>query len=293
MKLSAFLETVYAPLRLRGRSPNSIRLLRHAVRQFSRHLGRDAELIDLEDLAVCQFLAARGATLSPYSVERERCGLLALWRLAADRRLVECRPCVRASALPDRTPRAFTMPELDRLLAAAAAEPGYIGPFPAGRWFSALILTLYESGERVAAVLGTPLECWQSPYLRVPAIVRKGRRRERLYELSPTTAAEVSMVAASSTTGMVFGWPYAPGTIYGRYGRITARAGFGSGREFKFHALRRTTASHLAAAGVDATAYLGHSSDRITRRSYLDPRITGASGCKPIDALPRPRPRSA
>lgn len=290
MKLDAFLRNVYVPLRLRGRSHNSVRLLAHAVRQFSKFLGRDATLADLDDLAVAQFLAARGAKLSPYSVERERCGLLALWRLAADRRLVDTRPCVQAEIMPARTPRAFTMEEFSKILAAAAAEPGYVGPVPAGRWFAALVMVLYETGERVNALLSTPADCWRAPFLRVPAGVRKGGRVERIYELSTDTAAMLT-AAGHPDAGVVLHWPYAVPTIYGRWEHITKRAGLGTGRDVTFHAIRRTTASHLAAAcGVDAaTQYLSHSSDRVTRRSYIDPRIARAGGVKPVDALPRPQ----
>ena len=291
MLISDFLLNVYVPLRLRGRSPNSVRLLNHAIRQFSKFLRRDAVLADFEDLTVSQFLTARGRTLSPYSVERERCALLAMWRLAADRRLVLDRPCVQAELLPERTPRAFTVDELERLYAAALAERGYIGPMPAGVFFSTLLMVLFETGERVHAMLTTPRSCWAAPFLRVPAGARKGRRTERLYELSADTGAMLDTISRHDAATL-FLWPYDPSTIYNRWDKITARAGLGTGREVKFHAVRRSTASHLAAAtgSVDAaTVYLGHSSDRVTRRSYIDPRITGATGVKPIDALPKIR----
>ena len=77
MTLTTFLETVYVPLRLRGRSPESVRLLRHAITQFSRFLGRQATLDDLEDLVVSQWLTAMAGKKSPNSVARERSGILA------------------------------------------------------------------------------------------------------------------------------------------------------------------------------------------------------------------------
>ena len=294
MPMYTFLHTIYVPLRLRGRSPNSVRLLNHAIRQFSRFLGRDAVLADFDDLTVSQYLTERGRHLSPYSVERERSGLLAMWRLAADRRLVDTRPCVQAELLPERTPRAFTVDELGRLFDSCQAEKGYIGPIPAGVFFVALAAALYESGERVAAMLATPRECWAAPFLRVPAGIRKGRRVERIYELTTDTAALVDTVA-KHPHATVFHWPHDSSMIYYHWERITRRAGLGGGRDTKFHCLRRTTASHLAAAcGVDAaTRYLSHSSDRVTRRSYIDPRIVGAAGVKPIDALPKIRRPSA
>jgi integrase len=53
----------------------------------------------------------------------------------------------------------------------------------------------------------------------------------------------------------------------------------------KFHAMRRTAASHFAAAGGDASHFLGHSSPRITEKYYLDPRIAD-TGPQPCDVLP-------
>jgi integrase len=292
MTLSTFLHSIYVPLRLRGRSHNSVRLLNHAIRQFSKYLRRDAVLEDFDDLTVSQFLSHRGAKLSPYSVERERSGLLALWRLAADRRLVETRPCVQAELLPERTPRAFTVEELERLYAAAETTPGYIGPVKASAWWPAVIMTLYETGERIEAALHIPRECYSAPFLRVPAGIRKGRRVERVFELTAATCQLVD-VAARHDEPTLFLWPMDRSGVYNHFKKITARAGLGTGREVMFHCLRRTTASHLAAAtgSVDAaTKYLGHSSDRVTRRSYIDPRIADANAVKPIDALPKIRP---
>ena len=119
MTLTAFLETVYVPLRLRGRSPESVRLLRHAITQFSRFLGRTAVLEDLDDLVVSQWLTAMAGKKSPNSVARERSGILALWNLAQGRGLVKLRPTVAPELIPQKTPRAFTADELARLAASA------------------------------------------------------------------------------------------------------------------------------------------------------------------------------
>ena len=130
--------------------------------------------------------------------------------------------------------------------------------------------------------------CETGDFLRVPAGIRKGKRTERIYELSADTCRLVD-TAATHGGDTLFLWPMDQSGLYNHFKKITGRAGLGTGRDVMFHAIRRTTASHLAAAGGDATAYLGHSSDRITRRSYLDPRIVQAAGRKPIDALPKIR----
>jgi len=286
MTLSTFLETVYVPLRLRGRSPESVRLLKHAIRQFSLWLGRDATLDDLDDLVVSQWLSAMAAKKSPNSVARERSGIIALWNLAQGRGLVRLRPTVAAELVPNAVPRAFTTQELERLAESAGYAAGWVGPIPASTFFRALVAVGLETGERIHAILNVPRQCWQRPALVVPASIRKGRRQERIYELSPEACQLVD--AVSNHTGpTVFWWIASDTALRKRWKVITRRAGLGDGRDVQFHALRRSTASHLAAAGLDATAFLGHSSDRITRKSYLDPRVVDQRRPKAWESLPR------
>lgn len=286
MTLESFLDTVYVPLRLRGRSPESVRLLRHAITQFSRWLGRPALLDDLDDLVVSQWLTTMAGKKSPNSVARERSGILALWNLAQGRGLVRLRPTVAPERIPQSTPRAFTVEELGRLAQAARWSSGFIGPVPAGEFFPALIAVGLETGERINALLRTPRHCWARPTLTVPASVRKGGRLERVYELSPEACDLVDHVVRH-TGPTVFWWVASSTALRKRWKTITRRAGLGDGREVQFHALRRSTASHLAAAGLDATSYLGHSTDRITRRSYLDPRVVDSRRPKAWQSLPR------
>ena len=286
MTLDAFLHDVYVPLRLRGRSKESVRLLRHAVTQFSRWLGRPALLDDLDDLVVSRWLTARSEKLAPNSVARERSGILSIWNFAQARGLVRLRPAVAPELIPEKVPRAFTTDELARLAASARLASGWVGPVPARVWFPALIAVGLETGERINAILQTPRHCWNRPTLTVPAAIRKGRRQERVYELSPEACDLVDQVAAH-TGPVVFWWEASGNALRKRWKTITRRAGLGDGREVQFHALRRSTASHLAAAGIDATAFLGHSSDRITRRSYLDPRVVDARRPKAWQAMPR------
>jgi integrase len=286
MTLSKFLVDIYVPLRLRGRSQESVRLLRHAITQFSRWLGRDATLEDLDDLVVSQWLTAMAAKKSPNSVARERSGILALWNLAQGRGLVRLRPTVAPELVPQGTPRAFTVDELGRLADAAKLSYGWIGPVQARVFFPALIAVGLETGERISAILNTPRSCWARPVLVVPAGVRKGKRQERVYELSPEASDLVDAVVRHEGP-TVFWWPYSGTALRKRWKTITRRAGLGEGRDVQFHALRRSTASHLAAAGLDATSYLGHSTDRITRRSYLDPRVVDSRRPKAWQSLPR------
>lgn len=274
MLLESFLADVYVPLRLRGRSPESVRLLRHAITQFGRWLGRPATLDDLDDLVVSRFLMARASRLAPDSVARERSGLLALWNVAQGRGLVRLRPCVAPELIPERTPRGFTADELAALVASCREARGWVGPVPADVWFAGLAGTLFYSGERISAVLRVPRLNWRRPWLDVPAEARKGRRKPMVHELPPDVADLVDRIA-NHDGPTVFWWRASDTALRKRWKVITRRAGLGDGRDVQFHALRRSFASHLTAAGGDAREGLGHASERTTRK-YLDPRITGA-----------------
>lgn len=61
--------------------------------------------------------------------------------------------------------------------------------------------------------------------------------------------------------------------------------GLPDNRLYKFHAIRKSVASHYEAAGGNATELLGHTSRKITR-AYLDPRIVRKKSA--IDVLFRP-----
>lgn len=285
MLLLTFLDTVYVPLKLRGRSLESVRLLRHAINQFSKHLGRDATLDDFDDLTVSQFLAARAARLSPNSVARERSGLLALWNLAQARGLVRLRPLVAPELIPEATPRAFTADELARLWTSCGQVRGYVGPIRAAIWFCALLGVLFYTGERITAVLRVNRDNWRRPWLAVPAEARKGSRKPATYQLPDHVADLIDQVSKHDQPTLFF-WPASDTALRERWKVITRRAGLGDGPEVQFHALRRSFASWLAAAGGDPRAALGHSSEKVTKR-YLDPRITEAGRPAPWQLLPR------
>jgi integrase len=283
--LDELLDQIYVPLKLRGRSPESVRLLRHAIRFFGRWLGRPATLEDLDDVVVSQYLTARAAKLQPNSLARERSGLLALWNLAQARGLVRLRPMVSPEVIPERTPRAFTAEELSRLWRACGAVPGWVGPIPAGVWFRALCGVLFYSGERITAILRAGRENWRRPWLVVPAEARKGRRSPAAYQI-PEHVGELLDQVAAHEGDRLFIWPKSDASLRNAWKRITRAAGLGDGSEVQFHALRRSFASHLTAAGGSAREALGHSSEKVTRR-YLDPRITQAGRPSPAEMLPR------
>lgn len=86
---------------------------------------------------------------------------------------------VRRTARPEPTPP-WSIEELNRLLAAARQEPGDVAGIPAGRWWSALLLTLLDTGTTVADAIAIPLSAYDR---------RQGKLSIGLltYELHPLT----------------------------------------------------------------------------------------------------------
>lgn len=285
MELQRFFDDFYRPLRLRGKSQNTTRLYGCLIRQFSRWLGHDATISDMDELVFARYLEHRAATRSPYTAEKERSQLMALAALAWERRMLDHKPSCPPAPLPDRVPTAWSIDELQRLM-AAAENPStwkHHGRY-FSRFFSALIPTLYEVGERIGAILEARVADYQRPTILVRAEARKGCKRDRLYKLTDATCDRIERVIESDSDRL-FPWPFAESTIYRHFGLIVAAAGLDTRDRLRFHQIRRSAASHFKAAGGDATAMLDHSSPRITQRWYLDPRLCDTDA-KPCDILP-------
>jgi integrase len=282
MRLQHLFDQFYRPLRLRGRSANTTRLYGCTIRAFGKWLGYDPTIDDLSDLTLARYLDHRAATRSPYTAEKERSQLCSLWRFAADRGILPTRPEVPPAPLPDRVPRAWTLDELGAIYRAAVASRGFIGPVPAGVWYAALVSVLWETAERIGAVLECRPGDFDGTHLHVRAEYRKGGKRDRVYRLSSRTCG---LLTQARGTKRLLEWPRTHTLLWAKYADIVARAGLGRGRHLSFHALRRSAASHYAARGGDPVQLLDHSSPRITHRWYLDRRMTDR-GPAPCDVLP-------
>jgi len=284
MTLQEFFDNFYRPLRLRGRSHKTAESYSKTLKAFGRWLQRDPTLEDLDELVISRYLEHRTNTVSPYTAERERTQICALAGLAAERHLIAHRPIVMPERLPDRVPKAWSLQQLRRLYAAAEQSPHIIVPGLFERdFFPSLFSVLWETGERIGAALGARWEDYHPPTLVVRAESRKGRKRDRCYRLSDATCRRLD--AMPRVAERIFPWPEdKPLRIYDALKRIRKRAGITGDRQ-AFHQIRRSAASHFAAAGGDATAMLDHSSPTTTKRWYLDPRMTDQSA-KPCDLLP-------
>lgn len=280
--LSDVYESLYEPLALRSRRPNTKRLYRTTLKVFDMFLCRKATLNDFNDAAVSAFAAYRlEQGLSKYSVNKDLFNLLALWRWCHKKHLLRNWPDVALEKPPVRVPVALTREELGAVRAAIEAERN----LPGTAFWLALFLVIWDTAERINAVLG--LE-WsrvdlKSGWVRFDAEDRKGATADTAARIAPETIEALRRI--KRPRGKVFRWPYSHTYLFRRLGIIMERAGLPDSRLYKFHAIRKSVASHYEAAGGNATELLGHSSRRITQ-AYLDPRVCSRQAA--VDLLFRP-----
>lgn len=284
ISLTAFFVDYYRPLRLRGRSPNTFRLYANTIKQFEKFLGHEATLADLNDLTVSRYLDHRTEKRAAHTADKERNQLLAMWRCAADRRMIEYRPTIPVTPLPGRIPTAWSIDQLRKLLACAKVATGFVGAVPARVWWTALIQVLWQSAERIGAIMAVRKSDYERPRILVRAEYRKGNKRDKLYTFTEPVCDLLDVLASTGLGDKLFAWPKNREYMWPLFGKLVEQSGIPGGKRAKFHQLRRSAATHFAAGGGDAVALLDHSSPKTTK-AYLDPRYVD-TGPKPCDVLP-------
>ena len=278
MKISDFFEVNYRVKRLRSRSQNTLRLYRSSIRNFEKTLGRTATLDDFTDEnigLVMQTMLDRGC--SPYTANKERSQLLAMWRFAHQQLLVKAWPTIMAEKEPERVPQAWLAVDVHQLMDAVGKLTGSVGAAPAALWWRSLLSVCLDTGERIGAVSQAKWAWLDRDWILIPAEARKGGRRDRRYQLNTLTLELLAELRACTTLhhagALMFAWPYHPTYLWTRYTRILEMAGLPHGPKDKFHRLRKTLGSVAYAAGLDAQDILDHQSRKTTKK-YLDPRFS-------------------
>lgn len=260
----------YCTRKLRWASAATRLKFTRAETAFSGFLGRPATTDDFEVDRVLDFL--QSIRRSPHTQNEYRAKLVALWNYAAKRRVVTDFPDLPKVPTVRRMPVAFGVHQFRALLAAASTMPRAVCGVPGGLWWPALLQLGWATGERYTALVGAQWHDFsvETGRLIVRAETRKGHDRDRLYLLPEWCQAALNALPRLHSQIL------RPSTNYWRqWDELLKRAGLPADRWHKTHALRRSHASHLAAAGVDPCAALGHSSVQVTREHYLDPTIVG------------------
>ena len=288
MTLGEFYRTLYRPIRLAGCAKGTDAEYQGVLSHWNRLVGLDVDAPGgIGPQVLPRFLGAIAGRMSPATANKVLRHIMALLRYAKELDIlkgdVPKRPKLKE---PRRLPEAWTVDEVQLILAEAIREPGSIDGVPANRWWYSILLTIYYCGGRISAVRKTVPEDFLFGQRAI--ILRSEHQKQNADQYLHLPDQVVAAVAALHCDGrkLIWPWPFHSTTLYSRFRAILQRAGvrYGQGHGGLFHKLRRTHASYLAAGGGDPTYSLGHSSARVTRDSYLDPRIVGRGQ---VDRLPR------
>jgi len=289
--LADFFERVYLPLHPALR-PGSVEQYRVALRHLERFAGQPLRIADLADDLVAGMMSAMLAKgLARGTANKTRAALVAIWRYAYRKKWTDDRPDVDKLRMPKHVPEAWTMGELERLLAACTTARGNVGQTPAWLFWHAFVLVVYDTGLRRTAALSIRMADVRDGNVTVQAEFQK-HGMAQTFRLSPQTADVVrEFVAADPDRELLFPWPFGimhPFTLAFR--KLLKAAGLAATRKDLIHKLRRTSATHLAnVAGQSfVQAHLGHSHPSVTA-GYIDPRQLSHS-MRAADLLPRPTP---
>lgn len=288
MPLWRVMDEHYVNERLLGKSHHSIRLHHISIRKLGRYLGREAVVGDLNQKTISDYLRYQleETTLARATVEKDRVQLLAVWRFCARKRWLPVFPEIQSIPVPERVPDSWSREEMEQIVKACSKFRDKIGEVNEGLWWETLVRVIYDTAERIGAVLSLRWEdIQQDGWITIRAESRKRKTRDRRYKLRPATLANLERLRESRLAGnkVVFVWPYSYGRIWLRFKDVLEVAKLPTGRRHKFHKIRRTTASEFEAAGGNATELLDHQNRRTTLR-YLDPRVL--KSVQPADIIP-------
>lgn len=273
-KLSRILMNEYLVKRLRGCSDKSKYNHEHAIDLFHEYLKHPPTVEDLTDDQIVDFahwLVNEKKNAIPTANKSAKM-LVALWNFAAKQGHIKRWPSFRKLREPKRVPIAWTREQLQRLFRECQNTTEDVFYVPAPLWWNAIHSFIWDTGERIGAVLQVR---WSdvdldSRWVNIRAETRKWKTEDKGFLLHPNTVE--ALRAIQTERQLVFAMKIDSPQLYYYYRRIIKAAGLPMTRKHKFHCMRKSAASYFEAAGGNATELLGHSSRDVTK-AYLDPRI--------------------
>jgi len=277
----------------RGLARNTIESYRRDLRRYESSLaGRGrARLGDITPSDVAEFLAslregdAEHQALAVSSAARAVIAVRGLHAYAVAQGLTDTDPArdVPPPALPRRLPKAITLAEVERLLAASGPGPGEASGDPRLLRDRALLEFLYGTGARISEATGLDVDELHLDSDPVVRLAGKGGKQRIVpvgsYAVRALQAylvrARPALAAASrrvSVSPAVF--------LNARGGRLTRqgawgvlhaaaeRAGLGPETDVSPHTLRHSFATHMLDGGADIRVVqelLGHASVATTQ----------------------------
>ena len=265
-------------------SARTITLYKGSLKKFGQWLGHRPGIDDFDDTKLGSYLSACFQSgSSAATCNKERNHLLALWRFANRKGLVDIGPTVQPLKEPVKVPTALTVGQLRQLHLAFDTLQGRTAGIRNSDFLRACFSIQYTTAARIGAVLQLEFSDVRGDVITFRAETRKGGRRpivkavpefvlDHLERISKPKRDRIFPIKKTNQT-----------KIQLLYKRLFERAGVPRPKGKSSHLLRSTHATLLELAGGDATKSLGHASRETTIKSYLDPRHDADRSC---DMLP-------
>ena len=271
MKLADLFEQSYLSFNP-NLSPRTVTLYRITLQKFADHCEEEPTLAQLTNEIVGKYLAdLLESDLSPHTVEKERCQLLAIWRHAHTLGLVNQGPLIRKIVLPRKIPTTLTVAQLKRLQATFDELRGSTGGLPNSDVIRAVFGIQFTTAERVGAVAQLRRSDIGQNVVTFRAETRKGGRKSIVKQIPDWVHDDLDRIKEPVRE---FVFPDCSNTtkLNLLYSRLFDRAGVKRPKGKSSHLLRSTHATMLWMAGGNPTESLGHSSERVTKNHYIDTR---------------------
>lgn len=274
-----------------------------AVSQIDRQLERPTRVSELSEMLVLSHLnwLRNVRNLSPNTVHRRKVHLMGVWKLAFKKGFVEQNPALAEIpdiSRPKKIPVAWSIADLEAMLRQAnRVQHPLFGP----KHWKSLLLLIYFTGLRIGAVLNLQRSHLKGRFLFVPHTIQKDGEDQQfrlpndLVSLLVSLPRPVMVKHGRQLNSMLIPWPWSMHRIQKVLTHyILTPAGLPDSRYLKFHAMRRTVATVIAATNGREMAMrtLGHSSMSVTERYLADPASVDPSltpNFAPMDAMPRLR----
>lgn len=257
-----------------------------AVGIFERWAGHPVRLDELDSQLVSRWLADYSQRVAPQTARSKRRQILALWRAAVDDGYadpVALMRRVRPVRCPRVPPVAWTLDEIDRLVAACAGIPRWHRcGLRRSEWWALAIRVAYDSGLR-----------WEDQMFRLTTdhispdgYIAWSQHKTGRVVVSRLTERTMEALAASLTRcprKLVTPWIGSHETFSQQVRTLARRAGIRSGT-WKWIRRAGATECEIQEPG-GAGRHLGHApGSNLAYVSYVDPAIVAAHR-----AAPRPR----
>lgn len=266
----------------RGLTKEAARQYRYAAKSMDEWAGRAVAVSELSPDLFNRWLRdlQDEGRLSPATVACRRRHALALWRAAADDRLVEEPPRrLRPAKVPYTPPRAWTVDEVREILATCGKlRRTRKGKMPRAEWWSMAVRIAWDSGLRLSDLLRLKAIDIQPDGRAV--VTQSKTSRPVFVTLSPATMEALKASMAAHPRKLICQWDSSRESFRKQFAVIVRRAGV---RKGTWKWIRRSSATDVERSCPGAgAAHLGHAhGSDIAAKHYIDPYIVGSSRVAP------------